>query len=108
MKDGYDAKFDYSYLVLSYSGFDQNWKMLFIYLFDWFENWKRNDEKWHIRNIQVVYKIIIIVQYTIAEGIASVVQYHGNYNNMLITYPFKFHYRRTNNPPCIVNKHILG
>ena len=80
MKVGYADKVDYYYLVLSNSGFDQNWTMFVIYFFDLFENCERNDEKWHIRNIQVKYKIIIIVQYTISEDVAFVVKYHENQN----------------------------
>ena len=47
---------------------------------DWFENCETNDEKWHMRYIQIKYKIIIIVQYTIAEYVAFVVKYNENYN----------------------------
>ena len=36
------AKVGYSYPVLSSFGFDKNWKIFFIYFFDWFENC----EKW--------------------------------------------------------------
>ena len=45
MKVDYDAKVNYSYLVLFYAGFGQNWTMLFLYLFDSFDNGGRNDEK---------------------------------------------------------------
>ena len=51
MKVGYADKVDYSYIVLSNAGLDQNWTMLFIYLLDWFENCDKNNERWHIRNI---------------------------------------------------------
>ena len=40
----------------------------------WFEMFEKNDDKWHIRNIQIKYTIIIIVQYTIAEYLPFFVQ----------------------------------
>ena len=46
---------------------------------DWFKNCEKNDEKWHIRYIQIKYKIIIIVQYKKSEDVVSVVQYNKNY-----------------------------
>ena len=58
--------------------------MFFIYLFEWFDNCEINDDKWHIRNILVEYKIIIVVQNTIAEDVALVVQSHKNYNKQYI------------------------
>ena len=45
MKVGYADKFNYSYFVLSNAGFDKKFTMFFIYLFDWFKNCERNDEK---------------------------------------------------------------
>ena len=45
MKIGYAEKEDYYYLILSNSGFDKNWTMLFIYFFYLFKNCERNDEK---------------------------------------------------------------
>ena len=37
---------------------------------DWFKNCDKNNDEWHIRNIQTKYKIIIIIQYTIEEYVA--------------------------------------
>ena len=45
-----------------------------------------NDDKWHIKNIQIKYKIIIIVQYTISFYLAFLVQYHKNDNKNNINY----------------------
>ena len=83
-KVGYAEKADYYHLVIYNAGLDQNWGMNFIYFFDWFKNCERNDEKLHIRNIYIKYKIIIIVQYKIAEYVAFVVQSHNNYNKRYI------------------------
>ena len=41
---------------------------------DWFGNCEKNDDKWHIRNIQMKYKIIVIVQYKIAEDVYFVIK----------------------------------
>ena len=51
---------------------------------DWFENFKKNEDKWNIRKIQIKYKIIIIVKYTIAEDVAFVVQSNKNCNKINI------------------------
>ena len=42
-----------------------------------------NDEKLHIINIWVEYKIIVIFQYTIEEYVSFVFQYHKNYNKKI-------------------------
>ena len=48
--------------------------IIFILLFTMLAiNCEINDEKLHIRNIYIKYKIIIIFQYTIAEYVALVV-----------------------------------
>ena len=39
----------------------------------WFEIRDKNNDKGNIRNIQIKYMIIIIVQYTIAESVPFVV-----------------------------------
>ena len=41
----------------------------------WFGFFKKNDDKWHIRNIYIKCTIIIIVQYTIAENVPLIVQF---------------------------------
>ena len=48
----------------------------------WFEIGDNNDDKWHIRKKQIKYKIVIIVEYTIAENVPFVVQSHKNYNKI--------------------------
>ena len=88
MKIDSAARVDYYYLVFSNPSVDLNCKIKFVSFFGCFENCVRNDERWliqklwenddkrHIRNIQIKYKIIIIEQYTIAEGVALSVQHH--------------------------------
>ena len=47
---------------------------------------KKNDDKGHIRNIHIKYTIIIIVKYTIAENELFVVQSQENYNKININH----------------------
>ena len=57
----------------------------------WFEICEKNDYKWHIINIQIKYKIIIIVQYKMAENVPIIVQSHKNYNKINIDHsPYQF------------------
>ena len=49
----------------------------------WFENCGLNNDKGHVRHIQIKCTIIIIDQYIIAENVPSIVQFHKicNKNN---------------------------
>ena len=75
---------------------------------DWSESCEKNGDKWHIRNIQIKYKIIIIVQYTLTEDVAFDVQSQTNYvKTVSITHPFSFHCGRNNKPLCIITNHLI-
>ena len=50
----------------------------------WLEICDDNDDKWHIGKINIKNKIVIIVEYTIAENVPFVVQSHKNYNKINI------------------------
>ena len=53
--------------------------------------------------------IIIIVQYIAAENVPFIVQFQESYNNKRsITRPRNIDSRITNNPSCIVYKHLIG
>ena len=54
--------------------------------YHWFKFCDENDDKWHIRNMQIKYYIIIIVKYTIAEDVVFVVQSHESYNKININH----------------------
>ena len=81
-----------------------------ITIYHWFEVCGENNDKLHIRNMQIKYKIIIIVQYTIAENAHLIVQYQNIYiiKPISITHPLNFHCRITNNPWCIVYLQLIG
>ena len=51
IKVSYAVKVDYYYIVLSNAGFDKKCTMCCIYFFNWFENFERYDDKWHIWKI---------------------------------------------------------
>ena len=86
------AKVDYSYFPPN-GGVDRNWKWYFIELFDcfkkivtemttyhWFKICAKNNDKRHIRHIQIKFAIIITVKYTIAEDVRFIVQFHESCN----------------------------
>ena len=96
MKVGSAAKVEYSYLVFSNAGVDQNWKLILcntltdakivtnITRDTWLKiNWKimMMNDPWEN---DIKYNIFIIVQYTIAENVPFVVQSHKNYNKINI------------------------
>ena len=58
--------------------------------YDLFNICERNDDEWHIRNIQIKIKMTIIVQYT-KEYVAVVVKNHKKYNKINIDHsPSRF------------------
>ena len=96
-------KVDYYYLLFSNSVLDWNCKWtLCNYLTaskivteitrdGWFGICDKNDNKLHLRNMHIKYKIIFIVQHTIAEYVPFVVQYHKVYNKININHsPYWF------------------
>ena len=50
----------------------------------WFEICEKNNDELHLRNINMKYKIIIIVKYTIPEDVYFVVQSHKSYDKINI------------------------
>ena len=53
--------------------------------------------------------IIIIVLYTIAENLLLLFNLTKIIIKLIsITHPLDFYCRITNNPPCIVNEHLIG
>ena len=57
----------------------------------WFKICEKNDDKWHISNIQIKYTIIFIVQYKTAENLPFVVQSHENYDRINFNHsPYEF------------------
>ena len=57
----------------------------------WFKFFGGNNDKQHIRNVQIKYMIIIIVQYKIAENVPFVVQPFKNYNKININHsPYQY------------------
>ena len=106
--------------VFSNASVDQNWKMNFISFFEFFENcdrnnkrsliyfFEKNDDKWHIRNIHIKYKIIIIIQYKISEDVVLLL----NITRIMIkcisiTHPLVFYCRITNKPPFIIYQDLI-
>ena len=82
---------------ISNANVDRNWKWSFMSFFDcfkkivtemttdhWFKICETNNYKGNIRNIQINYTMIIIVQYTIAENVPFIVQFHENCNKINI------------------------
>ena len=75
----------------------------------WDEKFEKIDDKWHIKKNQTKYKIISIVQYTIAEDVEFFVQSHKNdIKSISTTHPLNFYCRGTNNPLCILSRELLG
>ena len=71
-----------------------------------FEICDTNNDKVHIRNIQIKCTNIIIVLYTIAEHVYFVVQSQKiAIKSISITQPIGFYCRIKNNPPCILYEH---
>ena len=52
--------------------------------YHWSGIFENNDDKWHVRNIQIKFTIIIIVQYTISENVPIIVELNKNYNRINI------------------------
>ena len=56
-----------------------------------FNFFEKNDDKGHIRNIYIKFTIIIIFQYTIAENLPYIFQFHENCNEINIDHlPFRY------------------
>ena len=68
----------------------------------------RNNDKGHIRHIQIKFNIIIIAQYILAENVPFIVQFYKSCNlKKRITQPLNIDCRIANNTLCIVCEHLI-